>query len=161
MTEKHTLNRTVKTKRYSPNFGEVFFIWLFYGIFRMAFYRYLWPWSFFGIVLNYILLFSAISLTFRAIFSPRYIYSVDEKTEMPSTTHKIPSESMNTSSDNYINTEKGGTKQETPTDTPPKTKIELKESTPNPTRKIIYCSFCGVENVAEANFCHACGEKLR
>jgi hypothetical protein len=162
MNETKTLNGTIKVKRYhGPSLGDVFLSWFFYGLFRMAFYRFLFPWSFFGIALNYILLFSAISLTFRALFSPRrYIYSVQTKLEPeePSEIHETPHESPKTSPHEYQETEiKEHPKKDDINNTPQHKSVESEPETLN----VIYCSSCGVENSSQARYCAACGSKLQ
>lgn len=165
MTETKTLTGLIKVKRHGPTIGDVFFAWFFYGIFRMAFYRFLFPWSFFGIALNYMLLFSAISLSFRALFSPkRYIYSVktEVEPEESSTTQETPHESPIATPYEPTHTEKKDTIDEkTPMSLPPKTKVEPKVQPTTGTRQALYCSACGVENLPKSNFCAACGERLR
>ncbi|MHA1110914.1 MAG: zinc-ribbon domain-containing protein [Promethearchaeota archaeon] len=162
MTETKILNGLIKVKQYhGPSMGDVFLSWFFYGLFRMAFYRFLLPWSFFGIALNYILLFSAISLTFRAAFSPRrYIYSVQTETEPeePSETHSIPHDSPKTPSQKQQEPEiKEHPREDEVNNTPQHKSVESEPQTHN----VMYCSSCGVENSSQARYCAACGSKLQ
>jgi len=162
MTETKTINELIKVKRHNgPSIGDVFFAWVFYGLFRMAFYRFLFPWSFFGIALNYILLFSAISLTFRAaIPHRRNIYSVQTEIEPeePSETHEIPHEPPKTSLQKRQETEiKEDLKENKANNILQHKSVESESQTPN----VMYCSSCGVENSSQARYCAACGSKLQ
>jgi len=161
MTETHTLNRMIQIKRkYGPNFGDVFFSWFFYGLFRMAFYRFLFPWSFFGIALNYILLLSAISVTFRAFISPRTVYSIETEVgpEEPSIIHETPHDSPRTSPQEKPETEiKEKPKKEEIKTTLQQKRVESESQTPN----VMYCSYCGVENSSQARYCATCGNRIQ
>ena len=161
MTETKTLNGLITIKRkHIPSFGDAFFSWFFYGLFRMAFYRFLFPWSFFGIVLNYILLFSAISITFRAFISPRTIYSIETEvgSEEPSITHETPHDSTKKSPHKQQETEiRENPKEDENNNTAQQKNVELGPQT----AKVLYCSSCGVENSSQARYCAACGSKLQ
>ena len=167
MTETKNINGLIKVKReYGPSFGDVLFSWFFYGLFRMTFYRFLLPWSFFGIVLNYILLFTAISLTIRAMFSPRYIYSIETEVEPQKSSethtpaHEDPTSSPKEQDKSKPNEqpEHGNTATEPTVDsTPLNSKTPDSPSTSN---QVKYCSSCGVENQPHARYCYACGEKF-
>jgi hypothetical protein len=190
MTETKTLNGSLKIKRnYGLSFGDVLFSWLFYGMFRMAFYRFLFPWSFFGLALNYVLLFFAISVTFRALFSPRYRYSFQTEvgTEEPSSSHGHPPESTFSSDKPQMDQMHNSTSEPAPkplqsefSHPPPVNKPEPNiakqpepdEINPPPLRlmgpnslskedQVQYCSYCGVEVPSYARFCSSCGERLR
>jgi len=161
MTETKTLNGKIQVKRnYGPGFGDVFFSWFFYGLFRMVFYRFLFPWSFFAIAINYILLFSAISISFRAFFSPRTIYSIETEVEpeAPSNTHEIPYDSPKASPFEHQKTKiKEQPKEEEIKPAPRQKSVGSEPQTP----KVMYCSFCGVENSSQARYCAMCGSKLQ
>ncbi len=162
MNETKTLNGLIKVKKYyGPSIGDALFSWFFYGLFRMAFYRLLFLWSYFGIALNYILLFSAISLTLGAVFSPRrYIYSVytEIAPEEPSKTHDTPHESLKTSLQKQQEPEiKEHPKEGEMDNIPQQESVDPEPQIPN----VMYCSSCGVENSSQARYCAACGSKLK
>ena len=161
MTETKTLNGLLKVKRnYGPSFANVLFSWFFYGMFRMAFYRFLiLPWSVFGIALNFILLFSAISITLKAMFTPRYHYTfqTEVEDEESSTIHEHPHETTFSSEASKKEMKPESNEINTP---PIKTKEPKPESNPE-VDKQLYCSYCGVEVPEYARFCSSCGERLR
>jgi hypothetical protein len=82
MSETNTYYGKLKIKRnIRPSFGDVFFAWVFFGVFRYWTFRFVLPWGIWGAFLHYFLLFSAISLTIRALFTPRYRYEFHRESE--------------------------------------------------------------------------------
>ncbi len=166
MTETKTLNGLLKVKRnYGPSLFSVMASWLFYGMFRMMSYRLFFPFgmSFFGLALNYILLFSAISVTFRAFFTPRYSYTfqTEVENEEPSSTHEHPHESTFTGENSSTEMKtKTPSKPEFDEFNPLKT-VETKKESKLEDERLNFCSYCGTEVPEIARFCSSCGERLR
>jgi hypothetical protein len=100
------------------------------------------------------------------LFIPRYRYEFHQEVITPKS-NEVDLESE-VSKTNEQTEAKHSTNPETKTETIPKFVIKkeqhdtadnfTEESRPNLHG---YCPSCGMENIAEANFCHACGEKLR
>jgi hypothetical protein len=177
---------TLKVKRnHRPGFGEVLFAWSWYFLFRWWTYRFFFAWGLWGALINYFLLFSAIGLTIRALFTPRYRYEFykesdsDESSQVPLKEESVPTEPITPLKQDTIHaesTEEASTPPPEPAKVTPPPKVELKPelSKPGEKRKAVqealtkkeikkgikFCSYCGVENPDYARYCATCGEKL-
>ena len=184
MSETNTYKGTLKVKKnYRPSFGDVFFAWVFFGLFRYWTYRFVFTWGIWGSFMYYFLLFSAISVTVRALFIPIYRYefqrevepesdpisrdlestkteessSTEIKTPTPhkATPEKVIEKTVEESVEKPIMESKPEPEKPKPVDV--KEKVEVKKPIPE---GIQYCSYCGVDNPDYGRYCRSCGERL-